>query len=95
MLVGEGGVEFSVASLIVPDFTIYFDGSSCNYLFFCLLLTPLRCFYNSVAYPRQNEMPRNDRETKEVRIKPKKGENCMNCHMYRNGKIWDYETRLK
>ena len=31
---------FAAASLMVPDITIYVNGSSCNYIFFCLILAP-------------------------------------------------------
>ena len=36
--------SISEASLIVPDFTISVYGSSCNYLFFCLILASLLSF---------------------------------------------------
>ena len=35
---------WSVASLVVPHLTISVFGSSCNYVFFCLILAPLFLF---------------------------------------------------
>ena len=47
------------ASLVIPDFTISVYGSSCTYLFFGLILTPLLFLSIYLHPPRMDGMPRN------------------------------------
>ena len=48
--------SYSEASLIVTDFTLSVHGSSCNYLFFGLLVAPFAFSFYSPAYLRQKQI---------------------------------------
>ena len=64
----------SEASLIVPDFTIYVYGSSCNYLFALLILSPFLSLSIYIGLPKAGRDAKKyiERESKGLRMRLKK-----------------------
>ena len=79
--------KFSEASLLGPDFTIFaYSRSSCNYLFFGLILAPL---FSSIKWHPTGNMgcqKKVDKESETERLWQKR-ENYVNCQTQKSGTI--------
>ena len=79
--------------IVVPDCTISVNGSSCNYIFFCLLCTSFAFSFHFMASPWQDGMPRN-RSKKKILENATKKESFAWTAVHRSCKVREYLNRL-